>query len=139
MAETFIVMNSVDNSFANSRYTDLKIENSILFATYKPDVKIDLEIAKQIVSQRLSFQNGNSYLNLVDARQLKSATKEARDYLAKHHEGIIASAILVKSAISNMIINMFITFSKPAVSVKAFHDKENALKWLSQFSLEKAI
>ena len=108
-------------------------------AVYKSDLKIDLKIAIEVVQQRIAFQNGNSYLNLVDARQVKSATKEARDYLAKHDEGIIASAIIGKSAISNMIINMFITFSKPAVPVKAFQDKENALRWLNQFHKEKVI
>ncbi len=129
-------MNDVESNFSDSIYITFKIENDILIGTYKKDVKIDLDGAKQIVRQRLSFQNGNSYLSLTDARNVKSASKEARDYLAEHDNGLIASAILGENHISIMIINMFITFSKPRIPVKAFQNRELALKWLSQFSVQ---
>lgn len=126
-------MTNPDTNFSDSPYINYKIENDVLISTYKNDARIDLEIAKKLVAQRLSFQNGNDYLSLTDARHVKSATKDARDYLAKHDEGLIASAILGEGYVSNMIINMFITFSRHRIPVKAFQDSQTALKWLNEF------
>ncbi len=129
-------MNNNDNNFSDSNYISFKIEKSFLIGTYKKNLEIDLEIAKQVVQQRLSFQNGNDYSSLADVRYIKSVSKEARDYFAKQDKGLIASAILGENPLSNMIINMFLTFSKPRIPAKAFQDKENALKWLNQFNVE---
>lgn len=129
-------MNSISSNSSDSPYITYKIENSLLISLYKRDLQIDIKIAKQIVQQRLSFLNGNHYLNLVDVSHIKSVSKEARDYLAKHDEGLIASAILGENSLSNMITNIFLTFSKPRIPARAFQDKETALQWLSQFNTE---
>ena len=76
-------MNNIDNNFSDSDYITYEIEGSFLIATYK-EISVDFEIAKQIVRQRLSFQNGNDYSSLADIRNIKSVSKEARDYFAKH-------------------------------------------------------
>jgi len=52
---------------------------------------------------------------LIDARGLKSISKEARDYYAKNNEtiGCTCVVILVESFYSKIIANFFLSFNKP--------------------------
>ena len=112
----------------------ISIEGSIMTGVYANDLTIDLELARIIVKQRLSVCAGKSYPFLADVRQLKLATKEARDYFAKEGvKGMTALAILVGNHLTVITTNLFITFSKPLIPTKAFRTREQALKWLRQY------
>lgn len=118
-----------------STYVTFKIENSILIGIYRKDLTIDLQVAKQIVQDRLSFVNNEVYPALADARYVKLATKEARDYFATK-DGTLwmpALAILVGNHLTVIMANLFMRFSKPLIPTKAFRTREQALKWLQQF------
>ena len=47
-------------------------------------------------------------------------------------ECITASALLVESALSRMIGNIFLTINKPDVPVKLFTNEQEAKKWLME-------
>jgi hypothetical protein len=73
-------------------------------------------------------------LQIMDARDGFSVTREARDYSA--HEGkkyFIASAIISKSLAVRIIVNFFNRFYRQPVPFKLFEDKEEALEWLKKF------
>lgn len=109
----------------------------ILFAIFLPNLSIDLTAAKKILEARLKFSNGSSYPVLVDARSVKSFTKEARDFLSSDEarQGVKATAILVSGLLSSTIANFFlnVTVKKPLVPTRIFSDRNKAIKWLQQY------
>lgn len=109
----------------------------ILFAVFLPNLSIDLAAARKILAQRLAFSAGKSYPILVDARSVKSFTKEARDFLssAEARVGVKATAILVSGLLSSTIANFFlnVTVRKQQVPTKIFADRGKAIKWLQQY------
>lgn len=118
----------------------LKIVDGVMTGTYEKNLTIDLDLAKTMVQQRLNVQRGRKYPVLADVRNLKLATKEARDYFAREGvEGMTALAILMGSYLTVVSTNLFIRFSKPLVPTKAFRTREQALRWLEQFVKNSAL
>lgn len=120
--------------FSESKYIKFEIKDSVIIGTYAKEFQIDLEIAKQILEQRILFQAGKEYSALADINDLKSMTKEARDYFAqKGGKDLLALAVIADSFVSRIVANLFITFSRPKVPTKCFQSRDEALKWLRQF------
>lgn len=128
----------MNNPIVNSRYLIYKKERSIMLLTYKKDLAVDLDTAKNIVKERLKIYDGRDYPTLVDIRYAKLFTKEARDYFAiEGVKGMKALAIVTGGYLTVVTANLFITFSKPLVPTRAFRTQEAALKWLQQFVIQK--
>ena len=119
----------------NTQYADMFVEDDVLHLVYKPLDVLDISIAKILVKDRLSFVQGNAYPTLFDIREVKSTTKEARDYLANEgNELVMASALLVNSSVTKMIGNFFITVSRPKNPTRLFLNKDKSLEWLEQYN-----
>lgn len=116
-------------------YVNLRIEDSILVGTYKKDLHIDLDIAKQIVQCRLAFTRGKKMPSLIISQGVVSMDKPAREYLASNEavEGLAASAIIVNSPFSSLLGNFFLKVNKTKIPVKIFSDIPKAEKWLRKF------
>ena len=73
--------------------------DDIIIARVKPEVKIDLESAKEMVRLRIEFAEGKDYKLIVVYNKLKQADKSARDYfgLYESNEGIIGGALVSNS------------------------------------------
>lgn len=115
-------------------YISWLIEDGILYLKVKKSNEFNLQMAKVCVKDLEEYTNHKPYPCLMSVVEIKSLTKEARDYFA--HEGdshILADAILVNSPIMKMISNFFIKVSKPRKPTKMFTDKAEALEWLNQF------
>lgn len=70
---------------------------------------------------------------LVDIRLLKGASKEVRDYMGNDKTAtgqISKAAILLGSAITKILGNIFIRFGKPPFETKLFTDRNKAIDWL---------
>lgn len=69
---------------------------------------------------------------LVDIRELKSITKEARAYLAGEEstKNVSRLALLVGSPISRMIGNFFLAVNRLPFAVSLFSEEQKALSWL---------
>jgi len=65
-----------------------RIEDGILFCSYKEHLEIDITTAKRIIKDRIDFMEGELYPILIDFSNMKSATKEARDYMNSSEEGL---------------------------------------------------
>ena len=121
--------NYYENDFAAYRIAD-----GILYFLYKREVILNLDAAQKIVSDRLMVQNERAYPIFCDARWIKSADKEARDYLAK--EGSImakAVAILVMPPVTEAIINFYMISSKPVIPTAIFTEKSKAVEFLDAY------
>ena len=69
-----------------------------------------------------------------DARQLKSASKEAREYYAgvEAQKNLKAAAILIGSPLTKSVVNFFLLFNKPPYPIKMFTSEEEALQWIKK-------
>lgn len=124
----------MDSPIFRSKYLTLKLEDSIMVMTYANDVTIDFEVAKKMVSERLSVFKDESFPVLADARFIKFATKEARKYFSGEDgvKGITTLAILIGSYVTVTIANLFIKLNRPPMPTKVFNTKDQAMKWLME-------
>lgn len=119
------------HDFYENAYAIFWVENGILFFEYKPEVVLDLHVAKRVVSDRIQFQNGKSYPVLCDIRGIVNTDKSGRDYLA--HSGSLltkAVALLVHQKVSITISNFYLQISKPTIPTQVFMNKEEAILFL---------
>lgn len=102
----------------------------------KSGAEIFLKDAKENTAVIETFYNGKKFPLLVDIRNIKSISPEAREHFTlKGRESVVkAFALILSSAISRIIGNFFLSFHKPAVPVKLFDREEKALAWLKDFT-----
>ncbi len=62
-----------------NEYTEMRINEGILFIKYKPNLKITLEVAMQCVKDRLNFCEGVSYPMIAELSDMKEVSKEAKN------------------------------------------------------------
>ncbi len=115
-------------------YMKIWMEENILRCIFTEQLEMDLEIAKHCVATRIAFSEGKSHLCLIDMRELKSTTKEAREYMGVEGAKLItAGALLIGSPLTRMLGNIFLTINKPNVPTKLFTDETEAKEWLKQY------
>ena len=73
---------------------------------------------------------------VIDMREAKSITRDAREYYAGERTCSIqrATALIIKSNTSRVIANFFIGFNKPITPLRMFTSSDEAIKWLHGFS-----
>jgi len=110
------------------------LQGDLLTGTYKKTHKITLEMAKDIVKQRLDFTGHQPVRGLIFNEGVRSVEKKARDYFASEgSEGLLAVAYVVENKFNSFIINFFLAATKSRFPVRIFSKKESAIKWLEQF------
>jgi hypothetical protein len=120
-------------SFEND-YANFWIEAGILYFVYKRDAAIDLNAAKQIVNDRVKFQQQKDYPILCDIRGIKGIDKAARDFLAKEGSSYTKGvAVVVDTPMTKIISNFYLGLNKPIAPTKMFTEKQEALNYLQQF------
>jgi hypothetical protein len=119
----------------NSPYIHLKIEDGVLIGTYKKGLKINIDIAKEIVNTRLDFTERKNLPALIFNQGVISMDKASREFLSSPEgiAGLKAAAIITDSAFSSFLGNFFLTVNKTAMPVKIFSTPQRALKWLKTF------
>jgi hypothetical protein len=124
----------MQNKIHENEFAKVWIDDGVMNCTFKTDT-LTLEIAKECIQLRIEAAQGESYLTLIDAKNLKAVDKAARDYLGSD-EGtklIKASALLTESTVGKFMVNFFLQVNKPKIPTRLFNDKEDAIKWLHQF------
>ena len=116
-------------------YVHYEMNEELLVCTYRKGLKINLEIAQEIVNDRLAFTRARSLPALINCHGVVSVTKEARDFLASENgsRGITAGAIVLNSPVGSVIANFFLSVTKPTIPARTFTKTETAMKWLSKF------
>lgn len=110
-------------------------DQGLIICEYKVGLKMNVEIAENIVDERLKYCKGRSYPILADARNLVSIDSKARKFYAteKSLEGVSAGAIYIDNYLVRMLGNVWHKIEKPKVPSRLFTDKEKALEWLKTF------
>jgi hypothetical protein len=110
-------------------------DDGIARTQVKAGSEVVLEDAREN-SRIVNALNGpERYPLLIDTREIKSITKEARDHfsLRGRESRVICFAILVDSPLSRIIGNFFMGLNKPRVPARLFTDLEQALAWCRNF------
>ena len=122
------------NESVDFEYASIVIRNGIMECYYKPLPELGLDIAQEMVKERVKMASGISYPCLFDLSSIAKVTQEARDYLAKDGNAYVkASALIVSSPMVKMLANFFVAVNKPVSPTRLFTSKEPAIKWLQQF------
>ena len=116
-------------------------DSEILYATYTPSLEITIEVAHELVENRITFCNNRPHFILIDFTNVRSVTKEARDYMNSTEGGlkrILGGAFLSNNVVATLFINLYLKISNPVIPAKFFTSKAEAVKWLSKIKAERA-
>jgi hypothetical protein len=123
------------DKFLDTPYVYYELQGDLLIATYKKDLKVNLEIAKEIIRERHEFTNNKPVLLLVYNQGVVRMDKKAREHLSSGDgiKGIIAAAIVVGSPFTSFMANFFVSVNKPKMPARVFSNPDDAFKWLEKF------
>jgi hypothetical protein len=122
------------HDFYENEYALFWVENDILFFEYKPNVILDLNVAKRVVADRFQFQNEKLYPVLCDIRGIIDTDKSGRDYLAQSGSLLTkAVGLIVRQRVSITISNFYLQISKPTVPTQLFTNKEDGIVYLNHY------
>src|SRR5687767_10250858 len=123
-----------------SNITFWKLEEDIIFFKYAPLIEIDINMARELVQKRLDYTDGKSVYTLIDFMNVKSVTKEARDYMNSPEgglKGILGGAFLSNSVVATLFVNLYLKVSNPSIPAKFFTNREDAVNWLRKTRTSK--
>ena len=108
---------------------------------FDPGAELVKEHTRPLTEALIKVTKGVVRPLLVDFKNMKSQTKECRDYFAKdpdHAATHSSAALVVNSAVTRMIANFFIGLNKAVKPVRLFDDRESAIQWLHSLPGGKA-
>jgi hypothetical protein len=120
------------NALSNTCFKTWMTADNICCTQVKPNAVIELKDAVQNRADVISIAMSKIPPILVDLREIKSISREARDYFSmKNHEPqVSAIAMVVRSPLSKVIGNFFLGVNKPVVPTHLFTSAEKAYHWL---------
>jgi hypothetical protein len=125
------------SNYFQNQFAEYWTEDGVLFFVYKPGTNMDLAAARQVVNDRVEVQKGESYPVFCDMRGVRDSNKAARDYLAKEGSALVrAVAVLIDSPVTKVMLNFYLTISRPLVPTKMFTDKNQALEYLKHLTVQ---
>ena len=124
----------VENVVEVTSFWTWKDDNGVVRTRVKPGAEIDLEQAKENTDAVNTFYEGIKFPLLVDTREIRSITRDARQHFTTNdrESSINSLALLIKSPVSKVIANFFMSVNKPNVPAKIFNSEEKAVDWLCQ-------
>ncbi len=104
----------------------------------KPGSEVHLEDVIEN-SECVNALTQDDFTLIVDARGVKSITKDAREHFSVKGRSsrCLSIVIIVDFHLSRMIANFYIGFAKPALPVKLFNDETNAIDWPNTWEVTK--
>ena len=99
-------------------------------------VKLNAEVSLEDAMENSKVVNG-FYVNekfplLIDARGIKSISREARSFFTTNgrETSTMAFGIIIDSAVSKVVGNFFLGINKPVIPTKLFLNEKAAVEWL---------
>ncbi len=110
-------------------------DNDVCYTVVKQNAVVELPDAIENSDSVAKLSEGKIYPMLVNLKEIKSISKEARDHFSMQNRppGVSAIGLLIKSPASTLIGNFFLGLNKSIVPVKLFTNEEKAVLWLKQF------
>ena len=116
-------------------YVHYELHGDLMIGAYKKDLKINLDMAREIVKIRQELANYTPVVALIYNQGVVKMDKKAREFFASDDgvKGIIAAAIVVGSPFTTFLANFFVSVNKPKMPVRVFSSEADALKWLQKY------
>jgi hypothetical protein len=114
----------------------LDAERGFLMVESDKGGEIDIELGRAASDVYRQLTGGKPAPLFVDFSQMKSISKEARDYFGKdprHVETYTAVALVVNNPLSRVLANFFMGINKPIKPTRLFDDRAKAFEWLGQY------
>ncbi len=124
----------VENAI-NTRCSKLWLDDGgILHEQFAPKTDLTIQDAKQSMAVGLELSEGADFAWLVDITNLKSITKEAREYFGEvENSHLKATGLVTNAPVSKVFGNFFLRFNKPKLPVRLFSSEIQAHDWLKTF------
>ena len=133
-------MSNVRN-FRECAYAETWLEDGITVQKYKKGLRVTLEIAQTLVSERLAVAEGITRPGLADISGLYWTTdSKAMKYLSSDEATNLVSAggFYVSNFAQRMAMRFFMSvLSESPMPVKIFDNREDAMVWLKQFTADR--
>jgi len=111
------------------------LEDDILHCSFDPHTKVTIDIAKYMVSKRMEIAGNKLHPICGDYRNVSYLDKEARDYFSSEEgqTNLTAGALIINSSLTKVIVNFYLTLTKPRLPARMFTDLKEATSWLEQY------
>jgi len=113
-------------------------EEGIISIVFKRGNSIEPEDVRDVRNVNLEIANGKHYTVLIEAEELTSFSKEARELIAsKEFAGItLAKALVIRNLGQRIIGNFYLHVNRPFIKTKLFTQKKRAIAWLREQLVE---
>lgn len=120
-----------------NEYVRFWLENNILMSQFKKQINVTKEIMTELIELRHHISKNTYQCWLMDATNMLSMSKEARDYAEIHGQELLYScAVLINSHVGKALYNSYNKFYPPKIPFVFFTKKEKAVEWLLTFKQE---
>lgn len=127
----------VENKKIATKTVVLSLDHDdIIRMVYKPGAVETVETAREAVKAAVEAFGAKKRPVLIDIREIKSVTREARMFHASEEAGRtgLAVGLVVGSLVTKMIGNFFMNINKPVLPFRMFTSESDAVEWLKHFS-----
>lgn len=107
---------------------------------FDPGTELHIGQCPAVTEALIKATRGEIRPLIVDFKNMKSQTKESRDYYSKdprHAATHSATALVVNNAVTRMIANFFIGLNKAVKPVRLFDDYASAMQWILSLPADK--
>jgi hypothetical protein len=113
-----------------------EIDSDIIIAEFVQNLKVDLEVAKELVTNRHDFTENKAHYVLIDCSNSKQISSSAKAYLQDPEGGlknILGSAFVASNPVAVLIANVFLK-TETSIPSKFFTNKTDAYLWLKKLA-----
>ena len=126
----------INQPVAETRTEHISFVNGIMHCITKKVEYHGIEDAKENVFVANDLASNESYRLLIDLRNSKHASIEARKYYTSDKNNkALAAAFVIKSPVSLILGKMFMGLNKPSFPVSLFNSESEAIEWLNNLQL----
>lgn len=120
----------VDREFVTLQYVD----EDIILISFPHPIKLDLEAARIVIAGVEEITHGNAHSAIVDLRNIKSMSRDARKYFADGTDltaEVYGNALITNNSVERLLGNFFMGLNKPKkFPIRLFDSRKTALKWI---------
>ncbi len=109
-------------------------QDDIICVEFNKNLKVDLLIANQLVSDRLMFAEGKEFYYVIDLSNVKHVTSDAKFYMQNSEnalKNILGAAFIASNPVSALLANIFMK-TKKKFPAEFFFNTTEALNWIKK-------
>jgi hypothetical protein len=129
-------MDELDELRSETSFAIYRVMDGLMSIELKPDLIIDIDLAKRIEHHRLRLVGGHSWPTiLVMPPTYLLLDKEAFSFFGSDTgvEGCAAKAVVIKSTLRKLLMNFSLIFNNQSIPFRLFNHKSDAKLWLFSF------